>query len=664
MSKSNKQFLFALAAFWIISFMIFAPTANILFSLPQNALAQATPADPSFIGPSMPAETGAEPATGPVAYGIGLGICGAVAATGFAIGLGAGIISSFSGVPTASASAAAFSWKDFTMAMDRCAVEMGNNRIVKWVSDAISAAAKIALEQLLAAITNQIITYINSDEFGHKSFVLDFNAAINSAAQVAGAKFLNSLTDVNLCSITPRLKLQIALMPIPEFKTQAACTLDKIVGNIEDFYNDFSKGGWVAWNESMKPNNNAFGTWLMAQDKKAALEFAAIQKKDKETTNGFEAKKRCLTPFKDANNDGKNDIDPASVDCATSITTTPSGTVEVATNFAALSPIRSLEGKIAAAYAGTGMFGPYLSAITNALLNRFMSDGISSLMKAAFAPDDLSQPNPYQNIVNEVAASSGGFMQSQGDQAQANLILNTLKAFEQYITDTAGPLYFNLIATTTSIQTEQNKTINDFWAQGITGDATITILSGPTTTPGTGSIQQTTATLYSIVQAQIGQATIEKILTTYTDGTTAITFNLTNKKNQIEEIDGIFTKYNTKYNSLIYSRSLANSAQTPTQNAYDKITSYINTWNGTSGDAPAKTAMDTAVASALPAIQGVVPSTSITLDKLASEIVNFYNATLKEIFAETQNQTQDTYNNYLTAVKDIYNSLTGTAITL
>lgn len=662
MSKSNKQFLSALVAFWIISFMIFAPTANILFSLPQNALAQATPTDPSFIGPTMPTETGNAP-SGRVAWGIGMGVCAAAKATGMAIGSGVAMAQAAL-VPVNDTGGVIAKYGAIYAQLNQCAIETSNNKIIKWASEVITAIARAALEQLLMAITNQIIAYINGDEFGHKSFVLDFNAALNSAAQVAGAKFLNSLTDVNLCSITPRLKLQIALMPVPEFKTQAACTLDKIVGNIEDFYADFSKGGWVAWNESMKPNNNAFGTWLMARDKKMALEYAAIQKKDKEVTNGFESKKRCLSPFVDANNDGKNDIDPASVDCATSITTTPSGTVEVATNFTALSPIRSLEGKIAAIYANTGPFGPYLSAISNALLNRFMSDGISSLLKTVFSKDDLTQPNPYQNIINEVSASSGGFMQSQGDQAQANLILNTLKTFDQYITDTAGPLYFNLIATATSIQTEQNKVINDFWAQGITGSATVTILSGPTTTLGTGSVQQTTTTLYSVDHTQVGQATIEKIMTTYTDGTTATTFNLTNKKNQIEEIDGIITKYNTTYNSLIYSRSQANSAQAPTQNAYDKITAYINTWNGTSGDIAAKTAMDTAVADALPAIQGVVPSTSTALDKLATEIVNFYNATLKETSAETQNQTQDTYNNYLTAVKDIYNSLTGTSITL
>lgn len=658
MSKSTKQFLFALAAFWIISFMIFAPTANILFSLPQNARA----ADPSFIGPTMP--TGTEnQLSGPVAWGIGMGVCAVAKVTGMAIGSGVAMAQAAL-VPVNDTGGVIAKYGAIYTQLDQCAIETANNKIIKWVSEAISAAAKIALEQLLVAITNQIITYINSDEFGHKSFVLDFNAALNSAAQVAGAKFLNSLSGVNLCSVTPRLKLQMALLPIPEFKTQAECTLDKIVGNIEDFYADFSKGGWVAWNESMKPNNNAFGTWLMAQDKKAALEFAAIQKKDKEITNGFESKKRCLTPFKDANDDGKNDIDSASVDCATSITTTPSGTVEVATNFAALSPIRSLEGKIAAAYANTGVFGPFLSAITNALLNRFMSDGISALMKSVFTPDDLTQPNPYQDIINEVSANSGDFMTAQGNQAQANLILNTLKTFDQYITDTAGPLYFNLIATATNIQTEQNKIINDFWAQGITGSATVTILSGPTTTPGTGSVQQTTTTLYSVVHTQIGQSTIEKIMTTYTDGTTTTTFNSTNKKNQIEEIDGIFTKYNTTYNSLIYSRSQANLAQTPTQNAYDKITAYINTWNGTSGNIAAKTAMDTAVADALPEIQGVVPSTSTALDKLATEIVSFYNTTLKETSAETQNQTQDAYNNYLTAVKDIYNSLTGTSITL
>lgn len=627
MSKSNKQFIIQLISFWVIFFMIFAPTANILFFLPKNV-------------------TAAEKPSRPEAYTTAFGICSAAKALGFSSALGASLTT----VSTTDGGV----WGDLYQTLNTCATEIGNDKIVVWIEDAIEAAAKIALEQLLVALTNQIISYIQSDEFGHKGFVLDFNAALNSAAQVAGAKFLNSLAGVNLCSTVPRLKLTIALLPTPDFKARSECTLDKIIGNIEDFQNDFSKGGWLAWDESMKANNNAFGTWLMAQDEKAALQFAEVQKKEKEMTNGFSPKKKCIDP---------SGADPESVNCNISVTTSPSGTTEVAANFAALSPIRSLESKITAIYIKAGPFGPYLSAITNALLNRLTQDGLSALL-STFTENDLKQSNPYQSVVDQVAATSGSFMTAQSNQAQANLILNTFKILDQFITDTAKSLYFNILSTVANIKTQQDNAINNFWAQGMTGNATVTILSGPTTIAGSGSILQIVSTIYSITKTQIGQATIEKTETTYTDGTTAITFNLINKQNQIEDIDGILTKYNTTYNSLSYSQSQISAAQAPTKLAYDKITAYIDTWNGTSGDATAKAAMDKAIADAIPLIQKVIPSTSTTLEQLGDETLALYNKTLSDTTAEINNQTLQTYQDYLTTVSNIYNSLIGTSITL
>ena len=137
-----------------------------------------------------------------------------------------------------------------------------------------------------------------------------------------------------------------------------------------------------------------------------------------------------------------------------------------------------------------------------------------------------------------------------------------------------------------------------------------------------------------------------------------------NKQNKIEDIDGILTEYNTIFNSLSYSQSQISAAQAPTKLAYDKITAYINTWNGTSGDAAAKSAMDKAIADAIPPIQKVIPSTSTTLEQLGDETLALYNKTFSDTTAEISNQTLQTYQDYLTVVSNIYNSLIGTPITL
>lgn len=613
--KTRNKFLVALAIFWMVSFLIFAPTANILFSSPKEAKA-----------------------AGPVEY-----VLQTIAAT---IGIVVCYASSF--LPKIGISVPVGS----TEGTINCGIKLAEKTIYPAMENAITYALQSILHYLLKTITNKIIEYINSDQFGKSGFVLDFNALAKDAGQVAGAAFLNSLSGVNLCSITPRLKLQFAFLPVPKFNTAVACTLDKIVGNINDFYTDFSKGGWVAWEKSLEPNNNAFGTYLMVQGEKMALEYAAINKKEKENTNGFTAKKKCINP---------SDIDPDSPKCKVSVITTPSGTVETSVNFAALAPQRDGESIMQALYNKSAPYGVYVMAIANALLNRLAKDGLAAIMKS-LAPGP--NPDPYGTLVQEAISNSTDFAQSQGDQANTNLILSTLKNLDKYITDTAGPLYFNILTTLSSIQTEQDNIITNYWAQGIVNGANINTTFGPDVSTNANG-DQITLTTFNITQSQVGEATIQKQEVVYSSsGNKSVVYSLTDKKNQIEDIDGIFTKYNTKYNALIYTQNQAKAAQPPTQNAYDKITAYIATWDGTKGNDQIKADMIKAVSDAIPAIQSVIPSTSTTIGDLSNETVALLNATTNDTDQEKQNQTQTTYNDYLTAVKNISSLLIGKIPTL
>lgn len=613
--KTRNGFLVALAIFWMVSFLIFAPTANILFSSPKEAKA-----------------------AGPVEY-----VLRTIAAT---IGIAVCYASSFLPklgitVPTGS-----------TEGTVSCGIDLAKETIYPAIKNAISYALVSILHYLLKTITNKIIDYINSDEFGKSGIVLDFNALAKNAANVAGAKFLNSLSGVNLCSITPRLKLQFAFLPVPKFNTAVECTLDKIVGNIDDFYADFSKGGWVAWEKSLEPNNNAFGTYLMVQQEKMALEYAEINKKEKETTNGFAAKKKCINPSK---------VDPDSPACKVSVITTPSGTVETSVNFAALAPQRDGESMMQSLYNEIAPYGIYAQAIANALLNRLAKDGLTAIMKSL---NPGPNPDPYGTLMQETVSNSTDFAQSQGDQAQTNLILNTLKNLDKHITDTAEPLYFNILTTLSNIQTEQDNIINNYWAQGIIDGANINAIFGPDVSTNASGDQITLAT-FNVNQSQVGEATIQKQEVVYSgSGNKSVVYSLTDKKNQIEDIDGVFTKYNTKYNALIYTQNQAKEAQPPTQTAYDKITAYINAWDGKQVNNQAKADMIQAVSDAIPAIQKVIPSSSTTIGDLSNETVALFNTTTNDTDQETQNQTQTTYNDYLAAVKNISNSLIGKTPTL
>lgn len=417
----KKSFFLPLIIFSVISFMIFAPTANILFSLPTQVRAVATE------GGGMAEADGntpiaAEPTPGPVAYGIAFAVCGAAKAIGGAIGTSMGIASATVAVPTSDIPGTTGSWSGLYTQLDECAVNLAQNKIIKWINDAVIWAAQMALNQLLMDVTNQMVKCINSyDEktgkcdTGKKGFVVDFNKLFQNAVQTAGARFLNNLTGVNLCSITPSIKLKIALLPVPEFKMQAECTLDDIVGNIQDFYNDFRTGGWIAWKESLKPNNNAFGTWLITLDNKMAEEFKSLQKTDKETANGFKPVKKCLNPSGE---------DPNGPKCILAVTTTPSGTMEMITNFAAVSPIRQLEDKMSAAiYSKMGPFGVYMSAVANAFLNKLVSTGLEKVI-GTVTGQDIDESDPYASIKEEaqIAVSTNQPLAIAGETVSAQTI--------------------------------------------------------------------------------------------------------------------------------------------------------------------------------------------------------------------------------------------------
>lgn len=653
-NKSNKAFLFQIIAFWMISFIIFSPTVNILFLIPKETRAQAT--DLSSVSDSL-------------TYSVGEAICTASVAAAPTSGLASAISTALS-VPVDSALNDAIATAGVSESLQICAKGWGE-KIKSIIIETLTYAATTVMHQLLQDLTNKIIICINTYdpetgdcEGGDNLLVTDFTSLLQNAADIAGARFLNNLTGINLCSTIPAVKLQIALLPVPEFKERAACTLDKIVSNIDSFYNNFTSGGWAAWEESAKPNNNAFGAWLKATDENMAKQYNEMKKAEKETTNGFKSTKKCVSSS-DETKYPASKLKADDVNCSASMTTTPSGTVEFSTNFAAMSPVRSLESNLAGLYSKMGPFGVYLTAISNALLNKLTSAGLSALM-SEITDSDTSSSNPYQDIIDSTASTTTDYSAAQGDQAYANSIISTLSNLDSYITDTAKSTYSDIITVLTDIQTEQNKIMNDYWAQGITdSDTTSSITSGPTTVTATNGTQ-TTTTIYDISASKVGNMTIQQQTITDTTGVTTTTYSILSSKDQIDGIDGVLTSYTDKYNSLLLTQSQIRGAQTQAQTAYNDITSYTNSWTGTSADDAAQSTMNTSITNTVSYFQNSTnwtPAlTSTTLSGVSTDITSVYNTTLSNISTEITNQTKSTYDTYLSDVQTIYSNL-GSSIT-
>ena len=89
---------------------------------------------------------------------------------------------------------------------------------------------------------------------------------MKDAGDIAFDSVIREIGAAGLCSPFG-LQVKLALLPVQKFSTQISCTLDKVVKNINNFYVDFSVGGWDGYLLSLEPQNNFYGAMLLANDK-------------------------------------------------------------------------------------------------------------------------------------------------------------------------------------------------------------------------------------------------------------------------------------------------------------------------------------------------------------------------------------------------------------
>ncbi|MEK7590340.1 MAG: hypothetical protein AAB454_01365 [Patescibacteria group bacterium] len=151
--------------------------------------------------------------------------------------------------------------------------------------------------QIIGQMVDQIVEWIQGN--GKPKFVTDWKGLLEDAGQAAAGEFAKEVGLGFLCEPFSA-QIQISLFPIKKFSKKAECTLDKIVGNINNFREDFRNGGWIAYAESWQPQNNIFGATLMAKSELNRRQESASGASWSEALagNGFLSTKQCQ---KDAN---------------------------------------------------------------------------------------------------------------------------------------------------------------------------------------------------------------------------------------------------------------------------------------------------------------------------------------------------------------------------
>jgi len=139
----------------------------------------------------------------------------------------------------------------------------------------LNVAAYAAINIVLQTITNQIIGWIKGTD---SNFVQNLQAEAFRTADAQTGKLLNELTGVNLCgNIGAFLKLSIGA-PNAAFRQRLQCSVTGIVGNFQNFYDNFANGGWPAFfSISLEPQNNAYGAFLLTANEQFQRQNGAQQ---------------------------------------------------------------------------------------------------------------------------------------------------------------------------------------------------------------------------------------------------------------------------------------------------------------------------------------------------------------------------------------------------
>lgn len=162
---------------------------------------------------------------------------------------------------------------------------------IKKLEDAAIGAAHTFATQYLDKTVDDLTGWIEGEK-GKPRYIKNIGDYTGEAADAAGASFLNTLTETNLCkSLKSKVITQFSAkkegkpFSVEKFQGEAGCTLGEIEDNLEGFYDNFT-GGWDAWLKISEPQNNIYGITLMASNQQTAMAEEARKEAEQKYASG------------------------------------------------------------------------------------------------------------------------------------------------------------------------------------------------------------------------------------------------------------------------------------------------------------------------------------------------------------------------------------------
>ena len=140
-------------------------------------------------------------------------------------------------------------------------------------------------------IADETVRWIQSGgKNGKPLFVTNWKEFLLDAADEAGGQFLDELGFADICApFKPHIQILLG-GGRKAYHDRARCTITDIIDNAEDFYEDFSNGGWTSWFYlTQRPENNFYGSYYLALEEKYLRESGALETAQNEAiaSDGF-----------------------------------------------------------------------------------------------------------------------------------------------------------------------------------------------------------------------------------------------------------------------------------------------------------------------------------------------------------------------------------------
>lgn len=168
--------------------------------------------------------------------------------------------------------------------------------LTKWATEDLQKAlTDLVAKRMIDYMVDQTVQWIQGG--GEPKFVTNWSGFLQDTANIAFDTVVRQVGLARLCSPFD-LRVRLALQPTPRLSQQISCSLDQFTANIQNFYNNFQNGGWVAYGAEWQPNNNYYGQLIMIQDNLNTQVSNDVTAAANEAIagKGFLSTKKCIDP--------------------------------------------------------------------------------------------------------------------------------------------------------------------------------------------------------------------------------------------------------------------------------------------------------------------------------------------------------------------------------